>query len=287
MPIGQVQVQGPSIAGITETAPEALRADFKPGDFARAIDQHGARFAWARSMRCACRPTNRQTQQPNPACERCRGSGWMLFGDRSYQIPAAVGQLDAVQRAIVADANASVIRGILTGLSQQVEPYERIGERLTGAAMLSVRDENKLSFYDRLVDLDSEMTFSEVVEVEWSKGVTPRPLAPKLRYRPIGITLLVDENGVELYSGETFELGLGGEFRWIGGNIPRAGTRVGVHYLHHTTYRVIEWPHIMRRAQPRTNIPAAQRTTPLGTPSGLPRQAVVRLEHLVDGVLAG
>lgn len=288
MPTGTIQVQGPPIAGVTEAAIAGNpRADFKPRDFERLIDAHGTRFAWARAMRCACRPMNRQTQQPNPACPRCRGSGWMLFGDPTYATPSAVGDLDAIQRAVVAEHNSSVIRGVLTGVSQQVEPYDRIGERLTGSAMLTVRDDNKLSFYDRLVDLDSEMAFSEIVEIEWTRGPTPRPLAPRLRYRPIGVTLIVDESGREYRTVDNYEIAVDGTFQWVGNNAPAAGARVGVHYLHHTTYRVIEWPHVMRRAQPRTGVPAAQRRTPLGEPTGLPRQAVVKLDHLVDGVAAG
>ena len=284
MGTGNVRVEGPPLAGVTEGATAGNpRADFRPGDFDRTIDAHGSRLAWMRAIVCPCKPLNTQTQQPNPTCPRCRGEGWSFFGDSHYEIPVAAGTFDECQTSIIQESNASVIRGVIVGARRQDQPYTQIGNWISGSAMLTVRAANRLGFNDRIVDLDSEVTYSQVVEVEWTKGITPRPIDPRLQYRPIAINFAQLDDGTRLFPEQSFRLSPDGKLSWAGSAIPRAGRRVAFHYLHHATYRVVEWPHQTRRAQVLANTPV--RRTPNGEPTALPVQVMIKLEHLVDGAL--
>lgn len=278
---GRVKIDGPPIFGVTghESPREELRVDFRVNKFEQAIDNHGARLAWCRATRCPCFPVNSRTGQPNPVCPRCKGHpGWTFFGPKDYEIPAAVGELDACQRALVAQYGASVIRGLLHGLAKRYDPYTRIGNFEFGTGMVCVRPVNVIAYYDRLVDLDSEIAFSEVVEVPRVSGVPGvRPL--ETRYPVVGLNYAEDHTGVRYEVGGDLLLTEEGELRWRPARGPTAATRVTLHYLCHAHWRVMEQPHVARRAQVREK--KRRPSTPLGTPTALPLVASLMLEHLV------
>jgi hypothetical protein len=289
---GSIRLEGPPIEGVTGyTQKPQMRVDFSPSWFDENIDNHGARLAWARAIRCPCAPVNKQTQQSDPTCPRCKSTpGWMYFGPRNYEIPESFGDLDQVQRAIMAEFGAAGIRGLLHGITNQVEAYSKLGEWTFGTSMVTVRPDNRLSYYDRLVDLDSEVTFSQVFPiVSAGRGTNLTITPPPLRYRPIAVNIAIGQDGRTFHQLEDFELTIDGVVRWYPGRAPASGYRVAYHYLHHTVWRVIEWPHALRRTQPGSakGLKKAKLKTPLGEPQSLPIQALLRLDHLIDGAVSG
>jgi hypothetical protein len=279
---GAPQVYGPPVAGVTGSETKLTpRADFKPGDFDHLIDAQGARLAWTRAMRCPCRATNDQTSL-DPNCPRClKTPGWLYFGPANYQPNAFVGQLDSIQQRILAEHGAAVIRGVMTGLRQNADPSTRLGPWFSGEGAVSVRAENVLGHRDRLVDLDGEAPYNEVVEVTWSGvGAARLPVPLTTRYLPLGINALFDQDGRRLEQTVDFDLSEAGDLVWRPGRAPAAGTRVGVHYLCHPAWLVNGYPHLLRRTSLLLRNLAT--TTPLGTPAALPISAVVQLEHLAE-----
>lgn len=272
---GRVRVDGPPITGVTETKPLVPRADFRVDDFFAAIDNHGARLAWARAMKCPCKPVNQATNQPNPLCKRCNGGGWAYFGPRNYVVPPAVGQLDLLQQALVQQYGASVIRGIFYGMTKRDERYGKIGPWFFGQGMVTVRAENVIAYHDRLVDLDSELAYSEIVTV-----APDRPTAIATRYPIIGLNWAEDDSGTVYVVGGQILLDERGRLSWREGKVPKAGARIALHFLCHAHWRVSSLPHAMRRTQ--TKVRKANPTTPLGDPTALPIQAAVELDFLTD-----
>lgn len=277
--VGRVRLEGPPEFGVTGGLTKLKpRADFRVEDFERMIDAQGARLAWARAIRCPCVPVNAQTQQPDPRCERCRRHpGWTFFGPADYFVPAAVGQLDQLQQAVVEHYGASVIRGIMVGLNHRDDEFNKLGIWRFGEGLVTVRPQNVLAYNDRLVDLDSEIAFSEVLEVTYQQN---QVVQPTTRYPVLALNHALDNRGVTYRQGADLILSPKGELRWRSGHAPVAKTRVTLSYLCHAHWRVMDQPHVMRRTQVLTK--TKQPTTPLGTPRALPIQAQIKLEQMTE-----
>lgn len=282
MASGTIKVLGPPGAGLVGGEPPLTpRVDFRDEDFRRLIDAQGVRFAWARAIRCPCRPVNDQTGQSDPNCPRCKDHpGWDFYGPDGYVIPKDAGQLDSVQQAVIAHYGASVISGVLINAGQRDEPNGIIGPWRFGVGTVTVRPENILSFNDRLVDLDSEMIHTEVVIVKWTEGLKPKPLPLSVKYTPIGINHVLTEDGTQLKMNVDFVLSDDGVITFRPNHAPPVGTRIGINYLCHTHWRVTGQPKAFRRTKQLLRNPFP--TTPLGTPTALAIQAQVMLDYLAD-----
>lgn len=276
-------MQGPPASGLDgELGPLATgRVDFVSDDFSRLIDSQGSRFAWARAIRCPCRPPNRQATGPAVSCPRCRATpGWTFFGPRDYVVPASAGELDALQVAIVAQYGSAVISGLFSSSARRDEPFTHLGPWEFGEGFVSVRPENALGYYDRLVDLDSERVHTEVLEVCWTTGRVSKPLPLAARYPVIALNHALDQDS-NLYSiGQGLALSDQGVLEFTPGAAPKAGTQFAVHYLCHRHWRVMKEPHSSRQTRVLTDVLAPE--TPAGTPTAYAIQAFVQLEHLTD-----
>ena len=162
-----------------------------------------------------------------------------------------------------------------TDYSQVQDLYDVLGHWVRGTMQVTVRPENKIGYYDRLVNLDSEIPYSQVVSVGADNTAD---LA--LRYLATGVNFIQssDADGAVRYEqGDDFSI-VEGKIRWITGRAPAALARLTVHYLMHPTWLVVDHPHVLREAARRRKIP--NRISPLGNPTPLPIQAAVRLEFL-------
>lgn len=255
-------------AGTKETG---QRADFRPDAFTINIEGHGYRLAWTRATLCPCTPLNTQTKQSNPNCSQCHGSGYFYFGDTTAQDISKIGQLNDAQKALIARENAYIIRGIMTALSTTTTPFEKIGGWRTGVANLTVRAENKIAYYDRLVAIDSTIAYSEVVTT------TGLAVLPTRYIVDGGVNLLMDANFRRYLPGADFTVKMGA-INWIGAG-PAKGTRITAHYFTHPVWLVTSYPHTVRNTY---NLAKQQLpVTPEGNFVDLPLQAVCQLEFLV------
>lgn len=273
-----VMSQNAGVLGLPEgTKSSGTRVDFNTDDYAIVIETKGYRLSWSRAMLCPCRPVNDQTEQPDPNCPLCKKSGWIYFAPSLATIDKTkVGELDDVQRRIVGD-NSAVIMGILTGIGTKDEPYGEIQKRLTGTMMCTVRAENKLGVHDRLVNLDSIIAYSQILD-----PVTDLSVPTETRYPIHQINVL--RTASSIFTAPTdFDI-VEGRIVWnqSSSNLPGDEDPIGAHYLCHPTWLVVEHPHSVRMT------PVTQKVKKPPTPAGeyvdLPTQAVVQYEFLrVDG----
>lgn len=246
------------------------RADFRTNEFLVAVETKGMLLAWSRACMCPCVPVEGSTQ-PRPSCELCHGRGFFYFGAPVAQDLRAY-KWDGVQETLIARDSSMVIRGLITGQGTQPNPWDRLSRWVPGNAMLTVRPENKLGFYDRLVDLESQMAYSEYVE---ATGTSTQPL----RY-PATAVNLVRSLGHEYVPDGDYQVTDAGELLWAAGVAPAAGVRLAIHYLCHPTWLVVEYPHVARVTNILQKVPAP--VSPAGDPRDLPLQAVIRLDFLPD-----
>jgi hypothetical protein len=273
-PIISASVTSPGFGTIglpVGTKETGQRADFRQDIFPISIEAKGYRLAWTRATDCPCTPTNSQTQQSDPNCALCNGAGFLYFGSATGIDYAKVGQVTETQRAIIDNNNAYVIRGLMTGLGKSDSPWEKAGSVRTGTANLTVRPENRLGHYDRVVNLDSLSAYNEVVLMPATGNVL------QTKYLIDGGVNLCRSLTTSYMGDQDFQISKG-QITFYPGRAPLPSTRVAVHYFCHPAWLVMDFPHAIRG----TNV--AYKTSTPQTPEGdyfeLALMATVRLEFL-------
>jgi len=252
-------------AGVKEAG---RRVDFRVDDFTLMVETKGYRLAWTRTALCPCAPVNDQTKQADPNCPICEGAGWIFFRPEEGTInEKTVGKLTDLQKKILG-TDATVIRGIMTGITGEKQPWDPVGPRLEGMASCTVRAENKLGYYDRLTNLDAVVTYAQLIEAA-------SPLV--LRY-PAAAMNLLRSTDTTYVAGTHFNL-VEGDVVWETGMAPATGTLLSAHYLCHPTWRVINHPHMLRVTPVKKK--QAKPLTPQGEPVDMPINAVVKYEWLL------
>lgn len=251
------------------------RVDFRPTKFDLVIETKGYLLAWTRACICPCAPVSEDADQPDPNCSRCGGEGWFYFGgsDSTGQDLTDY-QFDPVQQYILDTSGAMVIRGLLTGLAAEYDPLDRLSNWQAGTMQATVRHQNRLGLYDRLVVLDSEIVFSELVLADGSGSIPTR-------YPVTGVNQILGYTSTgftEFQADRDYQIDDQGRVEWLAAAEPEEGTRLGCHYLCHPTFLVVEHPHVIRATQKTFKIPEKDRRTPLGDPRQLPIQAMVKYE---------
>lgn len=258
------------------------RVDFNPDDFDIAIETKSYRVAWSRATLCPCKPVNDQTEQADPNCTLCQGSGWLYFSpSKATTDETKIGKLTDVQRRIVID-NAAVIYALMTGIASTYNPYDPLGSRITGLMNVTVRKENKIGYYDKITNLDSMMIYTETLD-----AVDPT-LPLKTRYPVVQVNLIrsftTEFQGVDTPTATAgdFSLDANGFVRWNtsnpGASIPAAGDRLVIHYQFHPQWLIIDHPHSIRTTP--VSLKQKKRRTPAGTPIELPIHGKAQLEFL-------
>lgn len=252
-------------AGVKE---QGKRVDFRPDDFTLAIETKGYRVAWSRTAQCPCTPNNDQTDQADPNCELCGGTGWIQFKpEGAVTDKNTIGELDTIQTLIVGPEYA-VIRGLMSAFIGEKQPWDQVTPRLEGTMNLTVRAENKLGYYDRIINLDSTIVYSQILE-------TTTPVMP-VKYLIRDVNLLRSAD-VVYAKGADYQV-TDGAIEWLGVSDPDDGTRVVCHYLTHPVWRVIEHPHAMRSTPVKYK--TKKPTTPQGDTQELPVQGIIKYEFL-------
>ena len=255
------------VAGNVGSKYEKRRAEFDATHFSALIEQKGYRLAWQRAAECPCVSVNDQTRLWDPNCPLCKAKGWFYFAPTEPVLATNVGELTPIQAAIA--VNAGVIRGIMTSLRNERQPYNEIGNWQFGDTTTSVRWQNKLGYYDKLTNLDSEVVYAEAVTTD---GAAILPT----RYRANQVNLV--RSVARTYEGEVdFEF-VAGQIVWNSGKNPGSGLKLTLHYLCHPTWIVVDHPHAIRTSMKRIRV--KNPVTPQGDPQPLPLQAHTRLEFV-------
>jgi hypothetical protein len=270
-------IKPPPLTGVIGLPPgqkeAGKRVDFKKDQFAFAIETKGYRIAWSRGQLCPCKSAAEQSTQPDPNCEICGGDGFLYFRPKDYALPMDAGKLDPIQAHLLGLYRAVIIRGIVTSVAKNVETYDTLGHWAWGSALCTVRHENRLNYYDRLVFIDSVTAHSEVVDVE-------TPEAPFGAHYPlIDVNLLIDATGQRYIQGEDFQLTEEGKVEFFPAKVGPAG-RYGIHYHYHPVFLVMEHAHLVRESVLKFKTDPASLTTPLGDHQPFPIQAMIKLDYL-------
>jgi hypothetical protein len=262
--------KNPGVIGFPAGIKDKNRVDFKNNRWIQVIESKGYRVAWFQTTQCPCRSVSTQTDQADPNCTLCGGNGWIFFKPvGAVSNPKIIGALDTLQTKI--STGGAVIHAVMTGLGNSKRPWETVGPRLEGTSQCTVRAENKLGYYDRIIGLDATLVYAQLI-------LAGDPAALLVtRYPVVSVNLL--RSKTQVYALGTDYTVVAGDIQWVTGKGPVAGTPLTCHYLCHPTYRVIEHPHTVRLTYSKFKV--EKPSTPMGDPIDLPTQALLRYEWLL------
>lgn len=245
------------------------RIDFRVQEYDKVIENKGYLLAWERASICPCRPVSTQTEQPDPSCPLCKGGGWYYFGGDTPTDPEKIGVLDEVQKLLISHNNAMVIRGVISSIQATLNPWDKLGNWMAGTMQVTVRAHNYLAYYDKLISLDSEIVYSELVIYKGGNELT-------LRYLATGINQIRSQTKAFMPDADYYLDQ--GKVKFYPGKAPGVSTRLGIHYLCHPTWLVVEYPHLLRGTLKA--LKQKHPTTTEGTLMLLPNQALIRYDFL-------
>lgn len=254
----------------------AQRVEFIEGLFNERIADHGMRLAWSRSAFCPCQPLDASLEQPAPGCALCDSTGYIYYGSVDAQDLSGE-NLSGVQQRLMAGSQAFLIRGLMTSLGKTASDYERVGLWERGAATLTVLADNKLYFRDRLIALDTEVLYREIVQMP----APPQQKVP-LRYLVNGGVLLCQSATTSYVPGVDFTV-MNGDLLWMGQR-PDAGTRLSMAYMTFATYSVSSMAHVIRQQNDKAGMPVI---SPEGSVGRLPLMAQVSMTFVPHTTTGG
>lgn len=248
------------------------RVDMRVEQFDLAIETKGYLLLWERSNPCPCAPVSSNTEQPDPTCDMCNGSGFYYFG-RSEAQDLDGYEFDELQQEMIDTTEGFIIRGLITSIVSKQDPVTVIGNWVEGSSNLTVRHGNKLGFYDKVTSLDSQIVYTEVVETDGTAVLATRyPSIEVNRLQSVDTIYLVDVDF-------TVEKGV---VTFIAGKIPLTDLRLSIHYSCHPVWLIMEHPHAARVTSKKFK--TADPSTPTGEAAQLPIQALVRYDFLPEPV---
>lgn len=253
------------------------RADAKPERWDYLIATKSGRFWWSRSTMCPC-SGNDQTDQPDPICSQCHGTGYLYFMPDPR---ADVGDVDVAGAKIeINDARTAIgIQGWVSGVTYDTQIFERFGKWIFGTAMFTTSRYNRIGNRDRFEARDQTIDFSQLILGSGHREikVTGNRSRKGLWTRVSKVNFLRSTTR-QYIDGTDFHVTDRGTIEWLG-IVPEPDVLLSIHASFHPTWIVLDFPYAARDTlvgkKTAKNTVAEQFTQ-------LPMRAVVKLDFLVD-----
>jgi len=244
------------LAEYNATLEIGARTQFRTVEFDRALLQHGKRVVWRKAMLCPCQ--QEATDQANPACVSCDGSGFFY--------------VDPLE-----------ILAHMAAFSKSTRLYEKFGLWTSGEVSVTTQQAYRLAWQDSIEMIDDMMNFNELLKKGNRRG--RRSALPALtdsaRYRIAKLTkaLYLDPTGqvLPLEVGYHMTLNAQGHIVWLaaGERLVCDGQLVSIHYDFHPCWIVTSHPHASR-----TDVAGVHQAT--ADVVGLPLQCSAQLDFLAQ-----
>lgn len=197
-----------------ETPREVLqaKAHWNKKDFDSAIYAQGYEVWKELALHCPCRnPTNGSALSD---CENCGGTGWIFV-------------------------NKTLTRAVIQAINRQSKFTQKWTEMDAGTISVSLRNEDKVAFMDRITIMDQVSTFSQSLALK--KGPN-KQLNSRLFYNPTKITHAYLFNGSDkkLYQLGANDYLFKDNYFFLNLELPNEPQSVSLRYEHHPQYHVID-----------------------------------------------
>jgi len=162
-------------------------------------------------------------------------------------------------------------------LTQDPQVFEKFGEWIMGTGKATTQAQNKLGYRDRLVAVDAEMTWAQIVECDGGPEIVVTGGYKKSGLRYPFVTINHFRSLTKVYrDGADYVLTPQGTIRWIG-SPPASGTRLSLHGTIHPVWIVMDHLNAYRDSLAEGGAGVASQKR-----QELPVQAMVKLDFLID-----
>jgi hypothetical protein len=253
------------------------RADVRPDDWDYLIGTKGGRFWWRRSMMCPCQG-NSQTDQADPTCTYCKGTGYIYFMPDPM---AKTGDVDKAGVAIeIDDGKIGIsVQAWVSSVTYDTQIFERFGQWIYGTSLLTTSRHNRIGYRDMLEARDQTIMFSQLVVASGNSEivVTGHRSRKGLWTKVQSVNVLRSLS--KIYDREAdYRVTDDGTIEWLT-TPPTSGTLIAVHAAFHPRWIVMDFPFASRDTlvQKKTTASAvADQFT------RLPMRAMVKLDFLAN-----
>jgi hypothetical protein len=215
-----------------------LKTNLFATDFDTLLDQQGYKVKLYEHGLCPCIQIDRDGS-PDIGCALCNGKGSYWFNEQTTV-------------------------GLITSVMNEKSNMQ-FGEWALGSVYVTTKSGYPLSYRDKVVNTESILRFSEVLE----RGAVQDS---DFRYEPIAISLVRDVANV--YDVTTHWTQTSTGITWEAGEGPAAGVAFTVVYTYRPVWIVLEMVNAFRDTQ-------EQFRTPTVTFKNLPTRAIAKLEFMV------
>lgn len=261
-------------AGTKDTG--GRRADARPNDFDYLIATKGGRFWWHRAVMCPCE-ANSQTDQPDPSCTLCKGTGYYHVTPGRY----VEGAVDVAGHAVEAnDAQTAIsVQAWISSVTYDTRVFERFGQWIYGTALLTTSRFNRVGYHDKFEARDQEINFSQLIKGNGSAEikVTGNRSRAGLWTKIASVNILRSKTQ-DYLEGTHFRISDDGTIVWLV-TPPTSGTLLSLHASFHPTWVMMEFPYAARDTL------VQKKTSKLTVPEQFTQLAIrgmVKLDFLVE-----
>jgi len=253
------------------------RADARPDDWDYLIGTKAGRFWWRRAMMCPCQGSA-DTDQANPVCPLCRGTGYLYFPP----VPlASDGDPDIAGHAMeMNDGGDGIsVQAWISNVTYDTQIFERFGKWIFGTALLTTSRHNRLGYRDMLEARDQLVVFSQLIRASGNAEIviTGHRSQKGLWTRVHSVNVL--RTLTTMYQeGTDFAVTDTGTIKWVI-TPPASGTLLSLHANFHPRWVVLDFPFAARDTL------VSKKTTRTGVEeqfTKLPVRATVKLDFLVE-----
>lgn len=218
-----------------------IRVDLQPEQFEAFVNEKGYRLSHSRAMLCACQDP--QSRQYDPTCPLC---------DKGYQY-----------------WGVEEIRGYMSGVTAERQ-FSESGGFFLGTAQLTVPGNIRIGYRDRIVHLDSTISYNELMQ-RGAPTETDKIRFPALEVERV--VQVVNKTNVFYKKGIDFTVS-NRVITWASGKGPAEGGFYSISYVCHPSWLVVSYLHLMRDTM--------LQSSSIDTYSQLPVQVLCKLEFLVE-----
>jgi hypothetical protein len=224
---------------------------FRKNDFDSIIFQKGYDLIIEQAVACPCRG---KSGEAKPTCQNCLGTGWVFL-------------------------NPVKTKGVLSSINYNTK-YKEWSPELVGTASLTVREEERLSFMDKVTFEDRTSVLSEVrpvIQSETKKFIFCSYKVRRVKFLFVFSTdnsklINIPADKFNIVQGNNFVVEISNSFVFP---VNFNGV-ISIDYEHEVSYNVIDIPHDFRSTFTKNN--KGQQVEDL-----LPMQAIIRRSHFVLG----
>lgn len=208
----------PNLAG-------AANVYFNENAYDALIWQKGYNVVIDSAVYCPCKSNNGNI----PTCQNCKGTGWLFI-------------------------NPYKTRALITSINYSTQYKDWSLEKL-GTINVTVRESDRISYFDRITFSDDYSVFSEVLTLRYDEADDQLFMFPSYKVANVLDIFLYESDNkklIRLVAGTDYEINPTNPYiinlNYDVSDVPNFNGKVSIRYRHNIQYNIIDLPHETRKS---------------------------------------